>query len=331
MRLISLVLSMCLPAVATPERERGIPQDEPTRLTLDLVAKPKKGSPTLRVKGKANLPDGTVLRAVLSRLEERWLGSRLLPEPLEGERRRALVEGKAVAFQFAAEEPGRYRVRVELRDDDQEPGVLPALKSVHTRKWEVEFVAWEDDYAAALGRRLAEVDDLVEEALKILDGFSSATASRETWESRKSALDKSAEELLKKAERAGARAALGASVTEILLAVRNLKGNASFFQFGEDGKFAGAVDYRTKKPAKTARREDWSFQALRKDLQGVREVSGREFSAAVVAEARRSGKVDALGSALRDHAAHAGVAPFAERLRRLPEGADALEREVRTP
>ena len=306
------------------------PQED-SAVSLRLKSPPTKEQPLLRFEGKTTLPNDAVLKGSLYRLEERAAGGRLSAEPAEAGRAVAQVAEKKVSFQFPADRPGLYRLTVELSEDRQDPALLPALRKLPVTKWTFEAEGWGDAWIAQLGGRLADIDRFGQEAITLIEEFGQAAVSKDVWTDRRPKLEKEAEKFLKKIEEAQAAQVYTASFKESRDTVRNMKGNAALFQFGDDGKCRGPFNYMTKKPAQTIHQEDFTFERIKKYLEEAGTVAGREYCLWLVKDIRRVGeRRAAIVDALKVQKHHAGVGDHAARLEAATlSDLDDLERDLR--
>lgn len=296
---------------------------EESPVALQSTAAPTKGRPTLRVAGKAQLPEGTVVRIALQRLEESERMGRLVSTPVDSPLTMFhQVRGKKIsAIDFPGVGPGLYRAVVELPEGSSAPAAPP-------RKWEFTLPAWDEALIGQLEPGLVQVDERMEEALKLLDRFREGCLSKEVWEASSKELVREAQEFVRKLDQTEARKLYPASIGVIRFTMQSLTGHAAAFKFGEDGKFAGA-HHRHLGEIKTLHQEEFTFDNLRKDVAEAGALAGREFSLWVIREFHRGG---ALKDALKEHSKHPGISSFADRLAKMfsgDEDPDALEKEIR--
>jgi hypothetical protein len=297
-------------------------------VTIRLTAYPKKGAGELRYEGKALFPDGIALRGTLYKLEERLKEGILAVEPTEISNDTQGVEGKRVGYTFTVRDPGLYRLVVEYREDLQEPDLLAAFKKSTPGKWTFDHAVWGDDFVLPLGGKLRDFDQHVETALSLVRRFARATASNVTWKDQYPGLDKELTGVLKKFDQSGLDRAYPAAALELRSTLRNLKGNAEAILFDDEGKCRGSIDYRTKKPTKTIHSEDFTFDAVIRDVEKAGKAVGREFLLWILKDVRRSGARTALSDAIRSEARRPGVAPYVEALEGFKD-ADAIEKLIR--
>jgi hypothetical protein len=297
-------------------------------VTLRVVSAPKKGAGDLKFDGKAVFPDGIALKGTLYRTEERLVEGVLDPELTEIASEVATVERRRVAFTMAIKDPGFYRLVVELREDLQEPDLLKAITSSVPGKWTFDHAVWGDDLTASLGSKLRDFDVHVDTCLGMVRRFAQASASTQAWKEQYPLLDKELAGFLKKFDSTPLERVFPASVLELRLTMRNLKGNAEAILFNTDGSCKGSIDYRTQKPTKTIHSQDFTFEAILKDVEATRAAVGREFALWLIKDVRRSGPRPELTALLRSEAKHPGLAEHAQALDGFKES-EAVEKQIR--
>jgi hypothetical protein len=307
-----------------------VAQDPPADLvTVRLTSAPKRGAGEARFDGRALFPDGVALQVRLFRVEERLKDGVLAPEVIDEICNDVpTVEGRRIAFALAVKDPGSYRVSVEYREHLQEPDILAAVKKSAPGKWTFEPSVWGDDFVAGLGTKLRDFDHQVEAAISLIRRFDAATASSQTWKDQYPGLDKELTGYLKKFDQAALERLFPAAGLELRSTMRNLKGNAEAILFGDDGKCRGSIDYRTQKLTKTIHSEDFTFDALVKDVEGAKRAVGREFLLWIIKDFRRAGARTALSDAIRSEAQRPGVAPYVEALEGFKD-LDLTEKRIR--
>jgi hypothetical protein len=309
-------------------------QEEPA---VTLLCKPPAARarvPRLRLDGTAPYPDRTVLRMHLARQFEMWAGGRILPTSIGGSGGFVEVRNRKFVYEPLFEGPGHYLIRVEFSLDSQPEPLRDALKKQPPRKeWTFQFAAWGDELASQVGK-LPEVDQLAAEALELIRRFEKACVSKASWEAEAKELNKECARLMAKieGEKLDLKTVFPASMNQLFYTVRSIRGTSDLFHW-ENGKFAGGRSYHAEnQKVKTHREEDFTFENLRRYVEEVPSLAGREFALWVVKDLRRTeGKLSsALEDALKANAAHAGVAPYAERLQKAtPADLDLLETEIR--
>ena len=319
MSIVTALATILIAAAQSPEAEP---------VAIRLAAFPKRGAGELRYDGKALFPDGIALKGTLHRLEERLKDGMLAAEPTELSRDVPVVEGKRVAFTFTVKDPGVYRLVVEYREDLQEPDLLASFKKSAPGKWSFDHAVWGDEFVVPLGPKLRDFDQHVEAALSLIRRFSAATESSNTWKDQHPGLDKELTGALKKLDQANFDRFYPAAALELRSTLRNLKGNAEAILFDAEGKCKGSIDYRTQKPTKTIHSEDFTFDAVVKDVEAAGRSVGREFLLWAVKDFRRSGARTLLTDAVRSEGRRPGLAPYIEALDGFKDPA-AAEKAIR--
>lgn len=312
----------------------GADQEEPA---VTLLCKPPAARarvPRLRLDGTAPYPDRTVLRMHLARQFEMWAGGRLLPTSIGGSGGFVEVRNRKFSYEPLFEGPGHYVIRVEFNIDSQPESLRDAFKKQSPRKdWSFQFAAWGDELAPQLAK-LPEVDQLAAEALELVRRYEKACVSKASWEAEARELNKDSTRLMAKieGEKHDLKAVYPASLNQLFYTIRSIRGTSEFFVW-ENGKFAGGRSYHAEnQKIKTHRDEDFTYENLRRYVEEVPSLAGREFALWVVKDLRRTeGKLSsALEDVLKANATHAGLAPFAERLQKAAPGdLDLLESEIR--
>ena len=320
-----MTILMALAAMMAAVPQEAAAAAEP--LTLRLVSAPKRGGGDLRFEGKALFPDGIVLKGTLFRCEDRIVDGRLVTEQTELANDCAIVEGKRVVFTLPVKDLGFYRLLVELREGLQEPDLLASIKRPLLNKT-FEQPVWGDDFVGTLGPKLKEFDQQADLAVDLIRKFAAATASNKVWKDHYPVLDKEMTAYLKKLEQSGLEKSCPAAFTELRGTMRNVKGNAEAVEFGEDGACKGSIDYRTKKPTKTIHSEDFTFEAVLKDVEATKRAASGEFLLWVIKDFRRSGARAGLADVLRAEHRRPGLGAFVEALEGFKD-VDASERQIR--
>jgi hypothetical protein len=297
-------------------------------VSLRLRSFPKRGAGELKYEGKAIFPDGVALKGTLFRSEERLREGVLAPELSEIASDVATVEGRRVAFTFPVKEPGVYQLVVELREELQEPDLLPSIRKALPGRWTFCQEVWGDEFAGPLTTKLHEVDRQAEAAIELIRRFAAATSSIQTWKDRYPALDKELGGYLKKLDQSGLEKTYAAAIGELRCTMRNLKGNAEAMAFGEDGACKGSIDYRTQKPTKTIHSEDFGFDAILKDVDASKRAAGREFLLWIIKDFRRAGARPELSTVLHSEAKREGVSPLVEALDGFKD-VESAEKQIR--
>jgi hypothetical protein len=297
-------------------------------VTLRLLSFPKRGAGELKYEGKAVFPDGIALKGTLFRSEERLADGRLGPELAEIASDVATVEGRRIAFTLPVKEPGVYQLVVELREDLQEPDLVPSITKSLPGKWTFCQAVWGDEFAGPLGSKLREFDQQAEGAIALIRRFASATSSSQIWKDHYPTLDKELAGYLKKLDQSGLEKPYAAAVLELRCTMRNLKGNAEAMVFGEDGTCKGSIDYRTQKPTKTIHSEDFAFDAILKDVDLSKRAAGREFLLWIIKDFRLAGARAELSALLHSEAKREGAASSVEALDGFKD-VDSAEKQIR--
>lgn len=316
---ILMMAALALAASQTPSAEP---------VTLKLVSAPKKGAGELKFEGKAVFPDGIALKGTLFQSEERLVDGVVAPELTEIGTQVATVEGRRVVFTMAIKDPGQYRLVVELREDLQEPDLVRAITNSLPGKWTFEQAVWGDEFVVPLGTKMRDFDGQVDASIGLIRRLAQASASVQAWKETYPSLDKELGAFLKKFDQTPLERVFPAAVLELRCSMRNLKGNAEAMVFGEDGSCKGSIDYRTQKPTKTIHSQDFTFEAILKDVEATRAAAGREFALWLIKDSRRSGARPELSSLLRSEAKHPGVTPYVEALDGFKDAA-AVEKQIR--
>jgi hypothetical protein len=292
-----------------------------------------KTSSDLRLEGAARLPEGTVLTIVLQRLGERSASGTLVPDQgLTKWISLRTVKGKEIPpFDSRAEGPGSYHATVEIEEGKQPKSVIEALRrNAASRRWEFELAAWGDKLASKLHPGLLEVDRWASEAIDLIDRFAQASASEESWRQVRKAYILEVAQFIHRIGEADSAKIYSAAVGALQSALRILRGSAPYFRFKEDGTFAGTSNYHTLATGKGAEDKGFGlFDHLKKDVNEVVALAGRELALWIIKDIRRGGMRAELSEIIEKQASHPGVPAFAERLARA-EDLDLLEEEVRS-
>jgi hypothetical protein len=292
-------------------------------VSISTAFKTQRGKTKIRIDGKTSLPDETVLRITLYRLDERAAGGRLDPV--------ATVTGSALApvarKTFFAEPTvqaggGCFRAVLELIEEDQTPDAQLALKGKSsTRRWEIPFHQWSDEYVPALPKSLVTLDGFRQDAITLVDRVERIAVNADLWKKESPAVIKEAEQLLKKLTSSLTRGSFPAAHAEVVSVVSNLLASLQLLKWNADGSLEGVWDYHTGNKAKTHKHEDFSWDALRRYLEAAGDIGGREMGLWFVKEFQRTratkGRAAAalnLRAALGQVADHAGVVPHVKQL-----------------
>lgn len=310
-------------------------QDDQVKMLLAAkVPNPKAKRPLLQFDGAVPLPDMSVLFVSVSRSYENWVGGALQPATAGAGGLMAQVKDRKFNLGNPIDGPGLFAVRVDFREELQNPKILEQLKKnpVQPRMWNFLFSAWNDDLLQALVPNLQEMVSLAQEAGEMVKKFEQACAKEEVWKASVKQITDENGKLLKRCEQSGLRALFPAALSQVHYSVRNLQGNSPYFSF-DAGKFAGATSYHAdNQKLKTFREEDFTFENFKRYCQEAAAVAGREFCLWILKDFRRAGNQlhpDAA-DAVKQVKALPGVADFAERLLALKEAdAEVLERDIR--
>lgn len=330
-RAIAAILGTALLAGAVPAQ-----QENETKMALAAkVPNPKAKRPLLQCDGQVPLPDMSVLFVSVARSYENWSGGRLEPAQSGAGGLMAQVKERKFSLGNPIDGPGLFDVRVDFREELQNPKVMEFLKKtpVQPRSWRFTFSAWNDELVQALVSNLQELDSLAQEAGEMVKKFEQACAKEEVWKATAKDITAENSKLLKRCEQSGLKALYPAALTQVHYSVRNLQGNSPYFSF-DAGKFAGATSYHAdNQKLKTFREEDFTFENFKRYCQEASSVAGREFSLWIVKDFFRNNKQlsSDAAEAVKQMKAHPGVADFAERLVALKteDEAKILEKDIR--
>ena len=298
------------------------------------VPNPKAKRPLLRFDGAVPLPDMAVLFISVSRGYETWTGGRLEPNAAGTGGVMAQVKERKFALENPIDGPGLFQVRVDLREELQNPKILEHLKKnpIQPRTWNFAFSAWSEDLLGTLVSSLQELDQLAAEAGDMVKRFETACAKEEVWKAQAKDLNAENAKLLKRCEQSALKALYPAALSQIHYTVRNLQGNSPYFTF-EAGKFVGATSYHAdQQKLKTFREEDFTYENFKRYVTESVSVAGREFCLWILKDYRRAGNQlhpDAV-EAINQMKGHPGVVEFVERLKALKaEELAQAEKEIR--
>lgn len=315
----------------------AVSAQQDNKIELALAAKvpnPKAKRPLLQCDGQVPLPDMSVLFVSVARSYEVWAGGRLEPAQAGAGGLMAQVRERKFSLGNPIDGPGLFDVRVDFREELQNPKIMEFLKKtpVQPRSWNFKFSAWNDELVQALVSNLQELDSLAQEAGEMVKKFEQACAKEEVWKSTAKEITAENSKLLKRCEQSGLKALYPAALTQIHYSIRNLQGNSPYFSF-DAGKFAGATSYHAdNQKLKTFREEDFTFENFKRYCQEASSVAGREFSLWIVKDFRRNNNqlsADA-SEAVKQMKQHPGVSDFVERLLALKaEEVALLETDIR--
>jgi hypothetical protein len=301
-------------------------QDRTVSLTATLPG-PRDRSPLLRVEGTADLPERMILKVSVHRLLERTLGARLVLTPETAAS--GITEVRAGRFSYTSpwEIPAPARVVVAVIDDFQREELKGNFGG---RTWTFEFPGWSGDLAPRLSPSLREADLLIAEVRDLLSRIEAAVVTEISWKAAEPAHLDRARKLKERLEAAPSRRLHPASIDLLRDTVNALTGAAPHFKW-EEGKHVGPVTYYAGGARmKDFRNQEFGLDRLRAYAGEAEAVAGRETALWAVKEVRRGGPRPPLEAVLLEQAAHAGLIPFAARLREAsPEQLGALEAEIR--
>ena len=286
------------------------------------VPNPKAKRPLLRFDGAVPLPDMAILFISVARGYETWVNGRLMASSAGAGGVMAQVKERKFSLENPIDGPGLFQVRVDLREELQNPKIIEFLKKtpVQPRTWNFMFSAWNEDLVQALVSGLQDLDQLAADALEMVKRYEKACEKEELWKAQAKELTAENAKLLKRCDAGDAlRVLFPAALSQIHYTVRNLQGNSPYFTF-EAGKFVGATSYHAdNQKLKTFREEDFTYENFKRYVTEAVSVAGREFSLWIVKDFRRAGNQlhpDAV-EAVNQMKAHAGVAEFVEVLKAL--------------
>ncbi len=303
--------------------------------TITLTVKPPAGrgkAPTLKLEGTAQMIDDVTLLFNLHRMEEMYVGGRLDAQYLNSGIARAKVESKKFSSELNADALGPYLINAIFVEEYQKTAVLEATKGKYTGlQWSFKAAAWNDDHLKDLSTKLLEMDALSGEALEILKKYEKASVSQPAWLAEGKTLTAELMKYLKRIENSDSKIYFSAANNQVFFTMRNVQGTSPFFIW-KDGKFAGGKSYHAEgEEIKTYRNEPFTYDNLVRYVSEGPSIAGREFCLWLIKDIRRVGSLKpVLAEALKVHTEHAGVAPYAERLKTaLPADCDELEQAIR--
>jgi hypothetical protein len=295
--------------------------------------------------GTLALPDRTELTASVKRMRETYVKGRFIAHS-DSVELTALTEvsGKRFPIQARWEGPGRYVASVAL-SGGQKTDVAPALRKVAWKSSTFEFDGWNDELVGQLVPALKDLEGLVAECIEMVAKLERLASKESNWVQERRKINERAEEviltkqaeealneterLLERIQSSGSRALLAVSHGEILSTLHLLWGNAKNFHY-ENGKMAGARTYHGQ--IKTLRGDALDFETVRKYLDEVSAIAGRETALWIVKDLKRTRAESrpALTDALKKCGHHPGIVSVSDRLgaARIEE-LDALEEEIR--
>lgn len=326
-----LAFALLIPVLAS--------QDKSVEMILAAkVPNPKAKRPLLQFDGAVPLPDMSVLFVSVGRTYESWAGGRIEPAQAGAGGFMAQIKDRKFSLGNPIDGPGLYGVRVDLREELQNPKILEFLKKtpVQPRTWNFMFSAWTDDLLQSLVPNLQELASLALEAGDMVKRFEKACEKEEIWKATAKEITAENAKLLKRCEQSSLKAFFPAAVSQIHYSIRNLQGNSPYFSF-DAGKFSGATSYHAdNQKVKTFRNEEFTFENFKRYCSEAVGVAGREFALWIVKDYRRAAHQlhpDAA-EAIKQVKTQPGVADFAERLLALkpaedPKVLEILEKDIR--
>jgi hypothetical protein len=301
------------------------------------LGRPLAGNPgwPLEFKGRAALPDGFFLLIRLDAAEEQLRGGVLTSvfTSLGGGETVAVTKGR---FEFGHKLSGPTQLNVEVFGGSglQDQPVLEQTKTTevdrHTAFW---YHAWDQSLLAKLEPQLEELAVFAREGRDLVARIEAACAAETTFREQEKKLSAEAAKLQARAE-AFAESGLYSAASRLLAyTLRDLANSLQIFKW-TNGKLEGPVSYYTNgKPGKLHRGDEFSFDALRRYLDDVVLVSGREFDLWILREHDRTGWTLELGQAIDLSGKRPGVAEFATALKALsPQASEtqpALDAAIR--
>ncbi len=320
----------------SPALLAGAQDPKLTEMTLAAkVPNPKAKRPLLIFDGGIPVPDQTVLFLSVARSQESWIAGRIEPTHINGGSSLTQVKDRKFALQTPIDGAGLFVVRVDLRDELQNPKTNDYLRKtpVNPKTWTFPFSAWGDDLPGILASALQELDVLAQDAGDMVKKYEAACKTEETWKAASKDLNGENAKLLRRCESSSLRAFYPAALNQIHYTIRNLQGNSPYFTW-VDGKFSGATSYHAdQQKVKTFRSEAFTYENFKRYVSEGIVIAGREFSLWILKDYKRAGgqtSGDAL-SALTQMKAHEGVAEFFERLKAIksPDEWDVLDKDIR--
>lgn len=336
---LAALLAPAVLGAQDPKKSQAMPP-EPKKTEMTLAAKvpnPKAKRPLLRFEGGIPLPDMTVLFVSISRQQESWAGGRLEPAYITSGGSMVQIQERKFTLDAPIEGSGLFAVRVDLRDELQNPATVDYLKKapVDPKSWMFAFSAWGDDLPTQLASALQEMDLLSKEAGEMVRKYEAACKTEQAWQAAAKELTAENAKLLKRCEGTNLRAYYPAALNQIHYTVRNLQGNSPYFTF-VDGKFAGATSYHAdNQKVKTFRDEEFTYENFKRYIAESTSVAGREFSLWLLKDYRRAGNqvTGEATAAVQQMKDHPGVVEFFDRLKGLKtltaEDVAVLEKDIR--
>ncbi|HZE99813.1 MAG TPA: hypothetical protein VE981_22595 [Planctomycetota bacterium] len=300
---------------------RAEPRATQEELALTLTCKPpsfKVRRPSMVLNGSCPLPDGVILKVNLSRILESLSGSELQESATGAGSGSSEVEGRKYSYEATIEGPGKFMAQVGVFVDMQEKQHADEVrKKTGTRQnWQFEFMVWGDELVTQLPGKLTEMLSLVKETLELAKRFEAACSSEQGWAGQSKGLVAEGNKMRVKLENHELKAFFPAAVNNMFYTVRNMVTNAPYYTFS-DGKFTGAKDYHAdQKKVQTFKKEEFSWENLKRYIEESGPCAGREFSLWIVKDLRRTaGQMRSeISDAVRQQKAAPGVDLFVDRL-----------------
>jgi hypothetical protein len=311
------------------------PQDD---LAITLNCKPpsfKVRKPPVTFTGGCPISSGVIVRLNLSRVLEGLAGGQLTPVVTAAGGGNTEVEDKKFSFTSSIDGPGKYMAQVSIPVDLQEKDHAAEVtkKTATKQSWVFEFLVWGDDLVPMLSAKLLDLNALIAECRDLLKRNEAACASEQSWIAQSKALVLEGNKLRTRIQNHELNAYYPAAMNNLFYTIRSVVGNAPYYTFGGDGKFAGAKDYHAdSKKVTTFRNEDFSWENLKRYVEDSVPCAGREFSLWIVKDLRRSaGQMrQEVQDAVKAQKTAPGVDVYADRLSKATiSDLDALEAEIR--
>ena len=318
---IALAAAVLATASSSVPAQDQKPEEEQI-LTVECKTPRIRGSGgVLKLSGRAELPEFTVLSIAVYRMVDLYAGGKLMKGPGISSSGLSRVERKKFKMSLPVTTSGVFGVDVRILDDLQRPKVLEKIrKTTKRRRWTVQFDAWDDDLVKKFGPSLQRIDNLAAEALSMVEKFEKATATEAGWHSQAKKLERDGNKLMKKLEKDDVKLVMPAAFGQIFSTMRNIVATSRFFAWKE-GKFAGGKSYHAKnEKIETHREEPFTYPNLKRYLIEASSVAGREFSLWAVREIKRAGGKRSyhLNDAIKAYKGHPGVAEYSDQLLEAP-------------
>jgi hypothetical protein len=287
-------------AVPAPSAGPAARPPEPPRLEC-VLAPGSVGKPLATFRGKAPFPDETILRATLRRHVEVDRGGILEEAPEEAGAGAAEISGGTFSFEFLTRIPGNYSLRIELRDELQDPEVRRRLPAgSFPQRWEFIFPLWGDELLPRLRSELVEVDadiDRIRSSTRLMDRESSSQArwKRSPFKDQPFTLAYQLKSAPFRFLYPGVYGDLGSSVQSLFEAARHFTWQPD----DEGGAFGGSFDLERRKWILGPDERPFSFPRMEAFLVAAQEVSRREYALWILKDVKRAGLRDVVREAAR--------------------------------